>query len=707
MVLVPEATLIKYRGSSLLGRTLAERYGVFDILGVGGFGTVYRAYDSRIDSDVAIKIILPEADIIGADSKARFRQEADLLAQLKSNRIVRVFDIGETDGLLYMVLQLVPGKPLKQLLKENGALGLERAVSITAQVLEGLSDAHAMGLIHRDLKPGNILVDQDREDDVKLIDFGIAKVMGAHQDEAPKTGTGLVLGTVRYMAPEQLREDGLASPQTDLYSVGILFFEMLTGRPPYNGSPAEIAAAQLYAAPPDIPEAFGIPELSDWFGRVMRKSPTERYVDALTMRADLVHAMPNETTIEKSSGDYLFIETNDFSGGWPTKSVGTLIDQDACADEELTKDDPSTTHSGIAEAYEANENDGDLRTAEHVSPILFEPNSSSGQNLDEQNHDRDGSAVDNEGLEETVLGMPAEVLAPSPSNVLLDKTLWDSDNQESKGTDEDAQSIGADPAHPVKLDESSGTPIEDEPGPTVEMQVSTIADLQGMLAAEKTPDSDEEEQGSAIKSIYDDAVHLPPTVRLKAASSERKRRAAKSISRLFESSALVGTNQLDAEPSALPDGNTPTDGGVIVPEGEAAGDPPSEEATVPKVTSAEPDFAKKAPPRRRPEPATTVRLPQTKGVTPFWWMLPSLAIATLVGLLIWVQPPPKKAVKTYEAVVAQINDAVKHCDCLTAKRHLDTVAAQLSAQQRIQLSNAVSTCKPAVNGQCSKIERKK
>jgi serine/threonine protein kinase len=303
-ILVPAETLRNYTSAHWLGRTISDRYLVFDVLGVGGFGAVYRALDTAQLMNVAIKIILPSADVVGADVKGRFRQEAQLLEELDSKRIIEVYEIGEFEGTLYMVLELFPGRPLDSLLTESGPLKIARAIHITSQVLDGLAIAHVRGLIHRDLKPGNILVDEFKDDEVKLIDFGIAKVIGARAEDSPKTGTGLVLGTVRYMAPEQLKRDGLVSPQTDLYSVGILFYEMLVGQTPYDGSPAEMAAAQLYSAAPLLPRNVATPELDQWFARVMAKSPSERFVDALTMQADLVHSVFDETTTEKRA-DYL------------------------------------------------------------------------------------------------------------------------------------------------------------------------------------------------------------------------------------------------------------------------------------------------------------------------------------------------------------------------------------------------------------------
>ena len=296
-----------------LGRTIEDRYALFDVLGVGGFGAVYRAYDTQEDVDVAIKVVLASAQVLGADTMARFRQEAKLLASLTSPHIVEVLGFGEYENALYMVLELLPGVTLKEFLSSQPKLSLTTAVNITSQILHGLAAAHEQGLIHRDLKPANIMLDQTDGDRVKIIDFGIAKVLGARDGDAPKTGTGMVLGTVRYMAPEQLQQDGLDSLQTDLYSVGSIFYEMLCLENPYTGSPAEIAAAILYEDSPSLAAQGYSHALNLWFGRVMAKKPAHRYVDALTMQADLVQAVFDETITEQ---DNVYTQLN-------TNSLGT------------------------------------------------------------------------------------------------------------------------------------------------------------------------------------------------------------------------------------------------------------------------------------------------------------------------------------------------------------------------------------------------
>ena len=261
-VLVPAATAERFGGDALLGRRLAGDYLIFDILGLGGFGAVYRAVDILHGGrHVAIKTIRPGAERHNADARARFAQEARLLERLRNEHIVRVFRYGEADDALFMALELVPGRSLKRILRSRRSVSPRRAVSITAQILDALAHAHALGLIHRDLKPANILVIEHEDDAVKVIDFGIAKVLEAEDDdEGPKTGTGLVLGTVRYMAPEQLRQGGVVGPATDLYAVGRI--------------------VERLVAESEAPFA-----LAGWLARMVADDPSDRFARAADARA--------------------------------------------------------------------------------------------------------------------------------------------------------------------------------------------------------------------------------------------------------------------------------------------------------------------------------------------------------------------------------------------------------------------------------------
>ena len=291
-VLVSPEVLRKHPDDRLIGRVLKDRYAVFDILGVGGFGSVYRVHDHQLNLEMALKTIHHIGWDDPADSIGRFLQEAELLSRLQSPRIVAVYDADIVDGVLFMVLELIHGHSLKALLQLEGPQSLTAAASLIHQILEGLEHAHAHGLIHRDLKPANLLIEQGEIRRLKIIDFGVAKVLGQPKNSGPNTATGLVLGTVRYMAPEQLKVGSVVGPAADLYAVGLIMYELLVGRSPFHGSPAEIAAAHLYEMPPQLPPSVASVELEQFFNRSVAKSVNDRFTSATEMRLALIDCLP-------------------------------------------------------------------------------------------------------------------------------------------------------------------------------------------------------------------------------------------------------------------------------------------------------------------------------------------------------------------------------------------------------------------------------
>ncbi|HHV25515.1 MAG: serine/threonine protein kinase [Candidatus Cloacimonadaceae bacterium] len=204
-----------------------NHYKIISELGKGGMGTVYLAKDSFLDRSVAIKELNPlltsDADLI-----ARFRNEARLQAKLSHTNIVGLYSFFEQNERHYIVMEYAEGKTLKEIIKQTGPIPEKRAIAILRQILSALEYAHGMGIIHRDIKPSNIIL--DAQDSVKVLDFGIARVMG----ERGLTLTGQQLGTVGYMSPEQVKAEKDIDEKTDIYSLGITFFEMLSGRMPYD-----------------------------------------------------------------------------------------------------------------------------------------------------------------------------------------------------------------------------------------------------------------------------------------------------------------------------------------------------------------------------------------------------------------------------------------------------------------------------------------
>ena len=287
-VLLENEVRAKYKNDPLLGKCIDDRYQLIDILGVGGFGTVYRCFDTRRRTEFAFKTIADHKLLNQNEVRQRFLQEGRLLAKLNSAYVVKVYETGEADDTLYMVLELVKGLSLKQSLNRKNKLPLAEASAVIVQVLIPLEHSHNAGLIHRDLKPSNILFTDLDAKSLKLIDFGIAKPLNSQGDNGPKTRAGLVIGTVQYMAPEQLRTDLPVGPQADLYATGILFYEILSGKSPFTGSQAEVAAGHLYQIPEDLDPGLGIPDaVTQWLHTALSKEPNERFSDALNMRMEL------------------------------------------------------------------------------------------------------------------------------------------------------------------------------------------------------------------------------------------------------------------------------------------------------------------------------------------------------------------------------------------------------------------------------------
>jgi eukaryotic-like serine/threonine-protein kinase len=264
-------------------QVIVNRYQLGRPLGAGGMARVVAAHDLRLDRQVAIKLV-PVAGIDRA-GRERFVREARSSAGFSHPDAVAVYDAGEADGYLYLVMELVDGTSLAGRLADEGLLDVSEAVRITSHVLAALGAAHRAGIVHRDVKPGNVLL--GRSGEVKLADFGIAKRLG--DVAADLTGTGRFVGTPKYLAPEQVAGK-LATPATDLYAVGVVLFEMLAGRPPYDaGDPVATAIAHRDAPIPDLQGAR--PDVPDFLAatvrRAMAKNPDQRFGSAEQMAAAL------------------------------------------------------------------------------------------------------------------------------------------------------------------------------------------------------------------------------------------------------------------------------------------------------------------------------------------------------------------------------------------------------------------------------------
>ncbi|GGV19317.1 serine/threonine-protein kinase PksC [Streptomyces griseoflavus] len=274
------------------GRALAGgRYQLRDLLGQGGMASVHLAYDSVLDRQVAIKTLHTE---LGREQafRERFRREAQSVAKLTHTNIVSVFDTGEddVDGMTtpFIVMEYVEGRPLGSVLDEDvrrqGAMPADKALKITADVLAALEISHEMGLVHRDIKPGNVMM--TKRGVVKVMDFGIARAM--QSGVTSMTQTGMVVGTPQYLSPEQALGRGVDA-RSDLYSVGIMLFQLVTGRLPFEAdSPLAIAYAHVQEEPPTASSVNRSlpPAVDALIARALKKNPNERFPSAEAMRGE-------------------------------------------------------------------------------------------------------------------------------------------------------------------------------------------------------------------------------------------------------------------------------------------------------------------------------------------------------------------------------------------------------------------------------------
>jgi serine/threonine protein kinase len=238
-------------GTDLVGSVIADRYLVTELLGRGGMGEVYRARHVRLPREVAIKVLKAE---LAADAAAvaRFNQEAKSAAQISSERVAAVHDFGETsEGLVYLAMDYVPGVALRRILEEESPLSPARVATVVGQVADGLEAAHRLGIVHRDIKPDNIMVVRDGEEwRCKVVDFGIAKAALGQR----LTGTGMVVGTREYMSPEQLMGEDLDG-RSDVYALAIVAYECLTGDLPFDqNTPDRGMSARLHRQPRRLEE---------------------------------------------------------------------------------------------------------------------------------------------------------------------------------------------------------------------------------------------------------------------------------------------------------------------------------------------------------------------------------------------------------------------------------------------------------------------
>jgi serine/threonine-protein kinase len=287
---------------NLIGRTLNHRYLIEDKIGEGGFGAVFRGKQIATGREVALKILHPhnssDQTII-----ARFKREAEACSKLRDVHTVTTYDFDETeDGILFLAMELLRGRSLHHLQKSDGALPAARVLSILDQVAQSLGEAHANGIVHRDMKPENVFIESRTgaggavEDHVKVLDFGIAKMISGEKEVQALTAVGQTLGTLEFMSPEQLRGQKLDG-RSDIYALGMMSYEMLTGILPFQGakSPIEIINFHMKQAPPSpskLKEGLKIPSaVDDIILKMVAKNRDDRFADTAELRTAISKAL--------------------------------------------------------------------------------------------------------------------------------------------------------------------------------------------------------------------------------------------------------------------------------------------------------------------------------------------------------------------------------------------------------------------------------
>lgn len=303
-----DGVALEKTGDSLLGKTLAGKYRIEERLSEGGMGTVYRGTHVLMDKTVAVKVLRPS---LAADEKivARFSREARAASRISHPHALSVTDFGEAeDGVVFLVMEYLSGKTLKQIIRQEGPMPLPRAVEILRQVGGALDTAHTEGVVHRDLKSDNImLLSSSGPDYAKVLDFGIAKIKERDGDYDPGlTAPDLVIGTPQYMSPEQCSQSPDIDARCDIYSLGVILYEMLVGHVPFTGeSPTAIMLKHLQQPAPSVSDERSDvpPAVARVVARAMEKRPEDRYKTVGELVEDFTIAAGTEPASVYSTGD--------------------------------------------------------------------------------------------------------------------------------------------------------------------------------------------------------------------------------------------------------------------------------------------------------------------------------------------------------------------------------------------------------------------
>jgi len=298
-------------------RTFSGRYEVTHLIARGGMAQVYRALDTRLGRHVALKVLFPELSIDRAFVE-RFRREAQAAANLSHPNIVAVYDWGEDEGSHFIAMELVTGTSLATALRAERTLPATRAATIAAEVASALAYAHRHGVVHRDIKPGNVLLTDEGQ--VKVTDFGIAQAVST---EEGLTMAGSVMGTAAYFSPEQA-EGVVVDGRSDLYSLGVVLFEMLAGRTPFVGdSPVAVASMHVRNAPPMLRDLSpAVPEALERITmHALEKAPADRYQSAEDLRADLLRFTEGQPVLATAAASAAAVLSTSVMGATATSTL--------------------------------------------------------------------------------------------------------------------------------------------------------------------------------------------------------------------------------------------------------------------------------------------------------------------------------------------------------------------------------------------------
>jgi len=293
------------RLSNVPGKIYADRFRIDEKIGEGGMGSVYRVTDLGTTATMALKV-LHRAVTEQAGGLPRFQREIDVLQRLDHPAIPTIYDSGIVDGEMYFVAEFIEGETLRELIRREGALPVDRSLAIVAEVADVLNQAHAHGVIHRDVKPHNIMI--DRGGGVHLLDFGLARGVGL--DMKTITASGMIVGTPEYMSPEQF-EGSRVDARSDIYSLGVVMYQMLTGALPFEGdTPMALALKHTQQVPPD-PRTVR-KDLPPWLGRIilrcLEKDPRRRYPNAEELTAALQKVRSDEADRRRMpNGDWIVV----------------------------------------------------------------------------------------------------------------------------------------------------------------------------------------------------------------------------------------------------------------------------------------------------------------------------------------------------------------------------------------------------------------